>query len=201
MKQSKRMTRLSILFAGMAVLLLTAARCGQSTPNSGAVQGSGLQGSGPSSAINTKAGAGSAWSNGSTPPNNLSQGLLDHINGYRLGKGLKTIAWHDGIGAVAQVHTADMVARSFFSIVNPDGVDPYQRMVSSTPRIDFDNAWAFVAQIAAGGPGDGTLWFEALLDNSVTRAIMENANVTHFGHRGANGGTIGTIIFAQNARP
>ncbi len=199
MKASKRPTRLLILFVGIAVLLLPAARCNRT--NSTAIQGSSPQGSGPSSGIAVKNGAGVAWSTGSASLGSVSAGVLNMINGHRLGLGLNPLSAHDGMGLVAFNHTADMGTRNFLSIVNPDGVDLYQRMVSSTPRIDFDNAWAFVVRVPARA---ADVIFLALLDNSVTRTIMENPRTTHYVSTiGVPPAAVtdGTIIFAQNVRP
>lgn len=54
--------------------------------------------------------------------------LEELINEHRESVGCKELIWMDPVAAVAQKHSDDMVRRSFFSHVNPDGVTPFQRL-------------------------------------------------------------------------
>jgi hypothetical protein len=93
-----------------------------------------------------------------------------------------------------------MLARNYLSLVNPEGVDMFERMVSSNPRIDFDQAYAFVSFTHVASEV-----FQQLIDVPDSRLVIENPNITHFGaqNRGAPGNPpdYWAILFAQNARP
>ena len=191
--------RVLFFFAVLSLTFLPGASCTNNVNSH--VSGGSTDGSGPSSGITVVPGMGANnWSYGSAAPTTQESGMLGDINAYRNGLGLPTLIWHDGISEVAQLHNKDMVNRGFFSIVNPDGVDPYQRMVSSSPRIDFDNAFAFVAQ-CNGGAASAMPLFNALIDNTASRTVIESPKLTHFGGESNNQYDHGTYIFAVNARP
>jgi uncharacterized protein YkwD len=146
-------------------------------------------------------GSGVSWSYGSFPFNPLLFGgdLLNQINMYRAERQLRALQWHDGIGLVAQKHSIDMNTRKYLALVSPEGIDLCERLVSSTPRIDFDTTYHFVA-IA----GTSTDMFSKLLSNPSGKEAIEDDSVTHFGASfqvSTPGASYVTVIFAVNARP
>ncbi len=58
----------------------------------------------------------------------VEQDIFRMTNQQRAANGVSAFAWSDALAAVARAHSRDMAARHFFSHVNPDGLDPFQRM-------------------------------------------------------------------------
>lgn len=56
------------------------------------------------------------------------QDIFRMTNEERAKNGLPALAWSDALAAVARAHSQDMVTRNFFSHINPDGLDPFDRM-------------------------------------------------------------------------
>lgn len=56
------------------------------------------------------------------------QRLLDLMNEARSEEGLEPLAWCDRCASVARAHAEDMYTEGFFSHVNTDGLDPFERM-------------------------------------------------------------------------
>ena len=54
--------------------------------------------------------------------------LEDLINAHRKKVGCKELDWDDDVADVAQKHSDDMVKRSFFAHINPDGLTPFKRL-------------------------------------------------------------------------
>lgn len=54
--------------------------------------------------------------------------LFDRINRRRRMIGCGRLAWNERLADLAEAHSKDMARRSFFDHVNPDGLDPFQRM-------------------------------------------------------------------------
>jgi uncharacterized protein YkwD len=54
--------------------------------------------------------------------------VLALVNQARADNGLSPVAWHDGAAAVALLHSEDMRDREFFDHVNPDGLNPGDRL-------------------------------------------------------------------------
>lgn len=153
----------------MLLLPLMGAQCSVSGPNA----------AGPSSAITPVAGSGTtAWYFGSFPydPLTFSGDLYDQINMERVRNGLRALTWHDGVALVAQLHSADMNTKKYVNIVSPEGIDPYERMVSSNPAINFDEAYGFAAKTQTP-----TQVFAQLLADVNSRLAIYDPNATHFG--------------------
>ncbi|MBA4139905.1 MAG: hypothetical protein H0X70_05290, partial [Segetibacter sp.] len=58
----------------------------------------------------------------------LEARMLDLVNEERAKAGLKPLKPDPEIQVVARKHSADMFARGYFSHINPDGEDPFDRM-------------------------------------------------------------------------
>ncbi len=65
------------------------------------------------------------------PPANTNQAEQDIFrltNEQRVQNGVPALAWSEPLAQVARAHSQDMATRNFFAHVNPDGLDPFQRM-------------------------------------------------------------------------
>lgn len=56
------------------------------------------------------------------------QKMLDLVNHERTSRGLKSLHEDDALRDVGRAHSKDMLVRGYFSHVNPDGLDPFERM-------------------------------------------------------------------------
>jgi len=140
------------------------------------------------------------WKAGKFPPGGNGN-IFPTINAWRKSMGLTPLIWHDGLSGVATKHSRDMNNRNYFSTVTPEGVDIFQRLVSSRPRIDFTAASAFV--ISNPYNVRRAELFNALMRISPAfRGLVENPSITHFAADSVvDGGPYGTIIFGQNVTP
>ncbi len=57
--------------------------------------------------------------------------LFEDANAERAERGLGRLGWDDSLRAVGLAHSRDMLARGYFSHVNPDGKDPFDRMAGA----------------------------------------------------------------------
>lgn len=71
---------------------------------------------------------GESTSEGETALQAMEIQAFDLVNAERVAQGLNPLQMDEALRAVARAHSADMVARSFFDHVNPDGMDPFERM-------------------------------------------------------------------------
>jgi uncharacterized protein YkwD len=69
------------------------------------------------------------------------------VNNERTSRGLNALEVDRRLQLTADLHSADMVLRDFFDHVNPDGLDPFDRMEAQ--GYDF---WSAGENIAAGQP-------------------------------------------------
>lgn len=63
--------------------------------------------------------------------------LLEMVNGERRERGLSILQSHEPIREVARDHSADMYMRGYFSHVNPDREDPFDRIRSGGVDYEF----------------------------------------------------------------
>lgn len=196
----------SILIAILSVVLLSGPHCRGTTGPSRKHKSTASSvltpsaPSGTSTTVSTVAGQGADWFPGSHSTGvSFSDVLLDkYINPRRDDKGLPRLKWHDGLAAVSLMHATDMANRNYLSLVSPEGISIYQRLVSSNPKIDFTSADAFVMNT----PGNSLQLFNSLLANPAGRSVIDNPATTHFG--GWNLITParkGAVIFGQNVTP
>ena len=112
------------------------------------------------------------------PPASVPAEVRDFVtlmNQHRVDQGLAPLAWDDRVAAVAQAHSADMVARSFFSHTNPDGASPFDRLAAA--GITYSSAGE---NIAYGYPTAESV-LTAWLNSPGHRSNIENAGYTHHG--------------------
>ena len=158
---------------------------------------------GPSSQVKVVPNSGTNWSYGNFTYDVVAHvpesHLFEQVNAYRQGLHLHPLRWHDGMCLVADIHAQDMMNQNYLGLVSPQGIDMFERMVSSNPRIDFDQAYAFVAYTDSASNV-----FQQLIEVPDSRMVIEDPNMTHFGSRfrgPASGPTHSAILFARNARP
>jgi len=97
------------------------------------------------------------------------------VNEHRASVGCPTLAWNSAVAAVAQAHSEDMVARSFFSHTNPDGASPFDRLASA--GIGYSSA---AENIAFGYPSADAV-LSGWLGSPGHRANIENCALTEHG--------------------
>ena len=66
-----------------------------------------------------------------TIDNQAEQELFRLVNEERTSRGLNTLIWDEDLANVGRLHSKDMWLRQFFAHVNPDGLDPFQRMTAA----------------------------------------------------------------------
>jgi uncharacterized protein YkwD len=101
--------------------------------------------------------------------------FVNLVNAHRESVGCQALTWHEGAAAVARAHSADMVARSFFSHNNPDGLSPFDRL--DRAGIPYRAAGENIATGYASAEAVLGGW----LDSPGHRANIENCGFTHHG--------------------
>ena len=127
--------------------------------------------------------------NPAPPSSNISQVEQDIFrltNEQRAKNGLSPYVWDDAIAAVARAHSKDMSARNFFSHVNPDGVDPFQRM--RVGGISF----SYAGENIAGGPS-ADIMMNNWMNSPGHRANILNSGFRRIGVGVAQSSTYGLV--------
>jgi uncharacterized protein YkwD len=116
------------------------------------------------------------------------------INEQRTGNGLAPLVHDEAIRAVARAHSQDMVARDFFDHVNPDGLDPFDRLA-----MDFITYSAAGENIAwnRGYSDPAAVAVEGWMNSSGHRANILNGTYTHTGVGVARSEADGAWYFTQ----
>jgi uncharacterized protein YkwD len=117
------------------------------------------------------------------PADPVEAQVISIVNAERAANGCGPVAADEGLAAVARAHSADMVARDFFSHVNPDGLDPFERAAAAGQSARAEN-------IAAGQP-DATAVMAAWMGSSGHRANILNCGLTRLGVGVGHGGSYG----------
>lgn len=115
---------------------------------------------------------------GSPAPPSLDaevQEFVNLVNEHRQSVGCGILTWHAGAGQVAEDHSADMVARDYFSHTNPDGESPFDRLAAA--GISYRAAGENIALTGGGASGVLSLW----LGSPGHRANIERCGYTHHG--------------------
>jgi uncharacterized protein YkwD len=182
-----------LLLVVIATICVTGARCRSSPPPNNHNDTSSRN-------VQVIPGAGVNWRFGDFPydPLTFAGDLFDQINTQRRFDGIGMLRWHDGVALNAQKHSIEMVDRNYLALVSPDGIDLAERLVSSNPRIDFDES-AFFVGIAQTPTG----MFMSLMENRNSREAIRDHDFTDFGASfQRNPGPFKvTVIFLRNARP
>lgn len=56
------------------------------------------------------------------------QELMQSVNEERIKRGLKPLSWNEKLAEVGRAHSQDMWERQYFSHINPDGKNPFDRL-------------------------------------------------------------------------
>ncbi len=138
--------------------------------------------SGSSKNVTPVTGSGSTWATGTLPQyaTGVPSSFIDRVNSYRAANGLSALIYHDGVSLAAKRHTEDMSSSNYFGLYNPvTGVDIPTRLVSSSPRIDFDNLKTFILHQDVA-PTQDAAWDLLIADEPFRKTILD-PNATHLG--------------------
>ena len=115
--------------------------------------------------------------------------MLALVNDARAAAGLGALTLDQSLVGVAREHSSDMWARGFFSHVNPDGLDPFDRMKAA--GIKFGWAGENLAIAPTTGVAHGNL-----MDSPGHRENLLNPNFRQIGIGVAHHTELG-LIFTQ----
>lgn len=96
-------------------------------------------------------------------------------NVHRASVGCGALEWLPPVAGVAQAHSDDMVARTYFAHTNPDGESPFDRLTAA--GIGYGRA---AENIAWGYPSAQAV-LSGWLGSPGHRANLENCALTHHG--------------------
>jgi uncharacterized protein YkwD len=116
--------------------------------------------------------------------------VLALVNDQRAAAGCGAVTADDKLAAVARAHSEDMRDRGFFSHVNPDGLDPFQRAERAGITAQAENI--------ARGQQDAAAVMDAWMNSAGHRANILNCDLTRLGVGIAegSGGPWWTQLFA-----
>jgi uncharacterized protein YkwD len=101
--------------------------------------------------------------------------LLRRINHHRHERGCRPLTWDRRLAAIALRHSQDMARRNFFDHVNPDGLDPFQRMERAGLR------YHAAAENLAMGATTGEDVFEGWMHSRGHRRNLEDCVYSRIG--------------------
>lgn len=103
----------------------------------------------------------------------------DLVNAQRTANGLPALQMDESLRTVARAHSEDMVARNYFNHVNPDGLDPFDRMANAGityntagENLATNHGFANPSQTAVTGWMNSTGHRANILRNTFTHAGM-----------------------------
>lgn len=108
----------------------------------------------------------------------MEEDTLDLINQQRAANGVAALTMDEAVRGVARAHSQDMIDRNFFDHVNPDGLDPFDRLAAE--GISFRTAGENIASnqgVADPAATAVTGW----MTSPGHRANILNPNFTHTG--------------------
>ncbi|WP_037663930.1 CAP domain-containing protein, partial [Streptomyces aurantiacus] len=112
--------------------------------------------------------------------------VLTLTNSHRAAAGLRPLAPDPRLAAAAQAHSADMVARAFYSHTAPDGSEPWHRAAAA------GSAHRTVGENIACGQRSAAEVVQGWMDSPGHRANILKPAFTHLGVGFAGGGPAGT---------
>jgi len=122
----------------------------------------------------------------------LERSAFDLVNQQRINAGLPPLVMHDTLRTIARRHSRDMVARSFFSHVNPDGQDAFDRLRAAGIR--YALAGENLAWTNAADPVPTVV--QGWMDSTGHRENILRPAFEHTG-MGAADGVGGRVYFTQ----
>ena len=120
--------------------------------------------------------------------------LLNLINAERSSRSLATLSANSLLMQVAEAHSQDMVDRNFFSHINPDGLDPGDRLDQAGYHA---STWG---ETIGAGYTTATAMFNGWMNSADHRTILLSPTFTQIGLGYVAGGAYGhywTAIFAK----
>lgn len=120
-------------------------------------------------------------------PSGFAQRILELVNEERAKEGLGPLKLDEDLCAVAQLHCDDMVKRSFFDHINPDGKSPFDRMN------DYGIRYMAAGENIACGQRSPEEVMNAWMNSPAHRANILSENYGKIGIGYAEGGTYGTF--------
>ncbi|MFD0415329.1 CAP domain-containing protein [Streptomyces sp. NPDC127108] len=112
--------------------------------------------------------------------------VLARTNAHRAAAGLRPLAPDPRLTAAAQAHSADMIARAFYSHTAPDGSEPWHRAAAA------GSAHRAVGENIACGQRSAAEVVEGWMNSPGHRANILKPTFTHLGVGFAGGGSAGT---------
>ncbi|MEV0909749.1 CAP domain-containing protein [Streptomyces hokutonensis] len=112
--------------------------------------------------------------------------VVELTNAERAGAGLRPLAVDPLLAAAAQAHSADMVARAFYSHTSPDGSQPWDRAATAGSRRRT------IGENIACGQRSPAEVVEGWMNSPGHRANILKPDFTHIGIGFAGGGQMGT---------
>ncbi|MFH9074587.1 CAP domain-containing protein [Streptomyces alboflavus] len=112
--------------------------------------------------------------------------VLARTNAHRAAAGLRPLAPDPRLTAAAQAHSADMIARAFYSHTAPDGSEPWHRAAAA------GSAHRAVGENIACGQRSAAEVVEGWMNSPGHRANILKPAFTHLGVGFAGGGSAGT---------
>jgi uncharacterized protein YkwD len=116
------------------------------------------------------------------------------INAERASHGVDALVHDEALRHVARAHSEDMVRRGFFDHVNPDGLDPFDRLA-----LEFISYSAAAENIAwnRGYSDPGAVAVSGWMDSPGHRTNILNGTYTHAGLGAAQDDSTGAWFFTQ----
>jgi uncharacterized protein YkwD len=103
------------------------------------------------------------------------QDFVSLMNAHRVSVGCGPLSWNAAVAGVAQAHSEDMIARSYFAHDNPDGASPFDRLRAA--GISYSGA---AENIAYGYPNAAAV-LDGWLNSSGHRRNIENCGLSEHG--------------------
>jgi len=124
----------------------------------------------------------------------LEREAFDLVNAERIAQGLEALRMDDALRAVARAHSADMVARGFFDHVNPDGLNPFDRLANA--GVLFSAAAENIASNSGfSNPAEAAV--NSWMNSTGHRTNILNGVYTHTGMGAAYDSNAGAYYFTQ----
>jgi uncharacterized protein YkwD len=136
--------------------------------------------------------SGAAQAGGSTQPGGV-EAVFEGINAHRQRRGCAPLVWSDAGARAAQLHSADMARRRYFSHTSPEGTQAWDR--ARAQGIAFSRAAENIAMTQGGARDAVRLW----IGSTGHRANIENCALTHTGV-GVAGAYWTQLFFTPSAR-
>ena len=104
-----------------------------------------------------------------------AQDFVRLVNEHRVSIGLRPLEWDSDVAAAALFHSEDMRSRNYFSHIDPEGNEPWDRLN------DQGVLYNAAAENIARGQRSGEQVLQTWLNSSGHRANIENGDYTHHG--------------------